>query len=105
MYNTDTELLFPPHTIPSLKGLRDATWDQLVDHVLAEDETSTDSLAFVLMMAKLNGCLTCNSDSFRAMHGCLQCSRQTIRRFNGTDKELVELHKAAKEEVNDFTNK
>ncbi|MCL4561169.1 MAG: hypothetical protein M1281_11200 [Chloroflexi bacterium] len=58
-----------------------------------------DHLAFVLMMIRLGGCLSCNADSFRAMRGCTQCARQTIRRFRGNDQDLVEQFKEAQREI------
>jgi len=102
MPNTETELLFPPRVIPELKGLRQPAWDKFIERIVATDETSTETLGLVLMMARLNNCVSCNADSFRAMHGCAQCSRQTITRFRGKDKELIELHNGAMDEVNNF---
>lgn len=100
MYNTDTELLFPSRIIAELRNHRGKIWRELVDKIQAQDSTSLDLLAFVLMMARLDGCTTCNADSFRAMRGCTQCALQNIRRFRGSDKELVKLFNQARSDLN-----
>lgn len=99
MYNTDTELLFPSRIIKELRDHRGKVWQDLVDSVDGKEETELDRLAFVLMMARLDGCITCNADSFRAMRGCTQCALQNIRRFRGGDKELVKLFKQARKDL------
>ncbi|NIW49185.1 MAG: hypothetical protein GWN30_31795 [Gammaproteobacteria bacterium] len=99
MYNNDTELLFPSRVIKELAGLRDQEWEELVSRVKDLEEDSVDHLAFVLMMSKLDGCMTCNSDSFRAMRGCTQCAILNIRRFRGKDGELLKLFEKARKEI------
>ncbi|HAY85987.1 MAG TPA: hypothetical protein DCY42_14060 [Chloroflexi bacterium] len=99
MYNNDTELLFPSRVIKELSGLRGPEWDELVNRVKNLEENSIDHLAFVLMMTKLDGCSTCNSDSFRAMRGCTQCAALNIRRFRGKDGELLKLFEHARKEI------
>ena len=99
MYNNDTELLFPSRVMKDLAGLRGPEWDDLVHRVKNLSEDSIDHLAFVLMMSKLDGCTTCNSDSFRAMRGCTQCAILNIRRFRGSDKELIRLFEQARKEI------
>lgn len=99
MYNNDTELLFPSRVIKELTGLRGPEWDELVYRVKNLPEDSIDHLAFVLMMSKLDGCSSCNSDSFRAMRGCTQCAVLTIRRYRGKDGELLKLYEQAKKEI------
>jgi hypothetical protein len=99
MYNADTELLFPSRVISSLRSLRGETWRELVDRVDALPEDSVDHLAFVYMMVRLGGCISCNADSFRAMRGCSQCARQTIRRYRGTDQELIAQYEQARQDV------
>jgi len=102
MYNTDTELLFPSRIITELRNHRGKVWRELIDKIQEQDSTSLDLLAFVLMMARLDGCTTCNADSFRAMRGCTQCALQNIRRFRGSDKELVKLFNQARSDLNAF---
>jgi hypothetical protein len=51
------------------------------------------------MMIQLDGCMTCNADSFRAMRGCTQCANQTVRRFRGTDKELQRMFDKARKDI------
>jgi hypothetical protein len=99
MYNADTELLFPPRIIPSLRALRGAAWKKMVEQVEKSGETSPEKIGFVLFMVRINGCATCNADSFRAMHGCTQCSKQSIHRLKETDKSLVTNYALAKQEV------
>jgi hypothetical protein len=97
--NPRTELLFPPHLIPDLRDLRDDKWRELIDHITSLPETHPDTLAFCLMMIRLNACLGCVSGSYRFMRGCELCSQQTIARYQGTDEELIELYHQAKEDL------
>ena len=89
MYNSDTELLFPSRIIPVLRSLRGEKWQNLIDLVCQKNPESFETTAFVLMMARMNGCVSCNIDSYRAMRGCTQCARLSVRRFRGEDQELV----------------
>lgn len=93
------ELLFPPYAIIDLQGLRGAEWQALVARVISLSETHPESLAFSLMMMRLNRCLNCETDSYKAMRGCIFCAVQTIQRFKGTDKELMEAYAQACQEV------
>ena len=103
MYNPDTELIFPPRVIPDLREQRDGKWRDLVDHVAAQPDKTPEQLAFVLMMARLNSCNTCNADSFRAMRGCTQCSQQNVRRYRGTESELEKEYKKALKDIASLT--
>ncbi len=94
-----SELLYPPYAIAPLKELRGPEWKALVKRVAALPETHPDSLAFSLMMVRLDGCLTCETDSYKAMRGCVQCAIQTIRRFKESDEELLSLYEQAQEDV------
>ena len=105
MYNSDTELLFPSRVIPGLRDLRHEKWAQLIDFIGTKDINEVEYMAFVLMMVRLGGCLSCNADSFRAMRGCTQCARQTIRRYRGTDLELVSLFDEAQKEAAAYLEK
>lgn len=102
MYNPDTDLLFPERVIPSLRDLRGPGWRALVARVNAAGSESIENLAFILMMARLDGCASCNADSYRAMHGCTACAKQSLKRFRGSDDELLALYTAAKSEVEAF---
>ena len=101
-YDSRTELLFPPRLIPDLKDLRGEEWAKLVEHVAALPETHPDTLAFCLMMIRLNACLNCVSGSYRFMRGCELCSLQTIARYQGTDEELMEQFYKAKHDLAHF---
>jgi len=97
--HSGSELLYPPYAISPLKDLRGPEWQALVNRVSALPETDPDSLAFSLMMVKLDGCLTCETDSYKAMRGCVQCAIQTIRRFKESDNDLLSLFRDAQTEV------
>jgi alkylhydroperoxidase family enzyme len=103
MYNPDTDLIFPPRNISSLCNERGSEWRSLVSAVEKTGLDSPEQMAFILMMARLNSCATCNADSFRALHGCSLCARQSLKRFRGTDDELTRLFETAKTEVLVFT--
>lgn len=105
MYNEDTDVLFPPRVIPSLRLLRGEEWQNLVDQVQRLEGIAPDRLAFVLLMVRLGGCTSCQADSFRAMRGCTQCAAQTIRRYRGSDQDLVKGFLDAKEEVGKYLRK
>lgn len=95
---TSNDILFPRHAIPSLKHLRGPEWCALVERVSNLPETHEETLAFMLLMIRLDGCMSCETDSYRAMRGCAACAQQTLRRFKGEDSELTELfHKALKD--------
>lgn len=99
---TDNEIYFPHHIIPSLKTLRGETWQQLIERVACRPECHEDTLAFMVMISKLNGCVSCETDSYRAMRGCTACTVQTLRRFKGPDEELVALFEEALKEIRGF---
>ncbi len=95
-------MLFPVRVIPTLRNLRGDDWKLLIDQVSTQSETSPDVLAFGLMMIRLSVCMTCHSDSYRAMRGCTICALQTITRYKGTDEELVRLWQAARADIDAY---
>ena len=97
-----SELLFPSYAIAPLRGLRGPEWNALVKRVAGLPETHPDSLAFSLMMMRLDGCLTCETDSYKAMRGCAQCAIQTIRRFKEGDEDLLQYYQEAQADVNAY---
>lgn len=99
MRNVDNELIFPPSAIPELGKLRGKSWQALVTRLSQVDETSAECLAFILMMVRINGCASCNANSYRALHGCTQCAIQSLRRFRGTDQNLLGLYREAMSEI------
>ncbi len=99
MFNSDTELLFPSRVISELGNLRGMEWQKLVERVDSLPPNHPEHLAFVLMMIRLGGCVSCNADSFRAMRGCTQCARQTIRRYRGSDQDLITQFNEAQSEI------
>jgi hypothetical protein len=98
----NTEIMFPPKVIPTLRDACGLEWRGLVDRVTALDETDPQSLAFSLMMIRLDGCLECETDSYRAMRGCAACALQTVRRFRSNERELLRLHGAALKDVETY---
>lgn len=101
----DNDLMFPRHVIPSLRNLRGDAWKSLVDRVASLPECHEETLAFMVMMIQLNGCLSCETDSFRAMRGCAVCAMQTLRRFKGSEDELLGMFSAALDDVRAFACK
>jgi hypothetical protein len=77
-------------------------WQELITAVEKTGPDSPDLMAFILMMARLNNCATCNADSYRAIHGCTVCSKQSLKRFHGSDEELTGLFETARSEVSVF---
>lgn len=105
MYNSDTDVMFPPRVICHLRSLRGAEWQKLVDMVSESDNRLVERAAFTLMMVRMGGCQTCSIDSYRGMRGCSMCARQTIRRFRGSDQDLVVQFEQCKSEVLRFLTK
>jgi hypothetical protein len=104
MYNPETDLLFPPRALPALGTLRGAEWQALVARVIDSGPQSSEMMGFVLMMARMNNCSTCNADSYRAMNGCSVCSKQSLNRFHDSDEALIRLFEAARLEVTQYLN-
>jgi hypothetical protein len=105
MYNPETEVLFPSKAIGSLSSLRGKTWQDLVSQVQNYPIDSPEQTAFLLMMIKIDGCISCNVDSFRAMRGCPACAQLNIKRYKGSDDELVRLYQQALKESRTFLEK
>lgn len=101
MYS-DNDILFPHHVIPQLKQLGGERWQALVERVVRLPENHEETLAFMLMMVRLNGCLACETDSYRAMRGCTACAQQTLRRHKGGDDDLLVRFERALDEVRRF---
>jgi hypothetical protein len=97
--NEDADILFPTRAISSLRDLRGPIWRELVDHVCSKGPTSVEQQAFTLLMIRLDGCLTCSADSYRAMQGCTLCARQAVLRFKGPDQELIDAYLQAKTDI------
>ncbi len=101
MYSNN-ELLFPAYVIPKLKDLRGPEWRKLVERVSKLPEDHPESLAFSLMMIRLDGCMNCETDSFKAMRGCALCAMQNIRRFKGSDRDLMKLYQTARDDIAEY---
>jgi hypothetical protein len=99
---TKNELMFPPSVIPQLREQRGPEWQKLVDRVVTLEEDNPEVLAFVLMMIRLDGCMECETDSYRAMRGCDNCAIQTLRRLKTPDRDLMKQYKVALKDVEAF---
>ena len=91
----DNEILFPHYAIPALRNTRGPLWQQLIDQISSKSETSIEVIALMSLMIELNGCLACETDSYRAMRGCTSCARQTLRRYKGSDQELISAYESS----------
>ena len=91
----DNEILFPHYAIPALRNTRGPLWRQLIDKIATKRETSVEVIALMSVMIELNGCLPCETDSYRAMRGCTACAQQTLRRFKGSDEELIDAYESS----------
>ena len=91
----DNEILFPHYAIPALRNVRGQRWRQLIDEISTKRETSIEVIALMSVMIELNGCLACETDSYRAMRGCTPCAQQTLRRFKGSDDELISAYETS----------
>jgi len=99
---TRNELMFPHYAIARLRDARGPAWRELVDRVAGLPETHDDVLAFMLLMVRLNGCLPCETDSYRAMRGCAMCSLQTLRRYKDADHDLLALYQQAQADIREY---
>lgn len=99
LYQSDAEILYPGHVTPSLRNLRGKAWRQYIDRIVAHPGDHEVALAFTLAMVRLDGCLTCHADSFRAMRGCAVCAQHAILRFKGSDQDLIALFEVAQNDM------
>jgi hypothetical protein len=93
------QLMFPHSVIASLQDLRGPKWAALVGRIATLGESDEECLALMLTMIRLNGCIVCETDSYRAMRGCGACAVQTLRRYKGTDEELLAAYAVALDDV------
>ena len=98
----NTEIMFPPSVIPTLRDACGPEWRGLVERVAQLEDTHPESLAFSLMMIRLNGCLDCETDSYRAMRGCAACALQSVRRYRSNERELIKQYKVALKDMQAF---
>jgi hypothetical protein len=102
---TDNELLFPVYVVQVLRDMRGDAWRDLVDRVMSLPETHPEALAFMLAMIHLNGCMECETDSYRAMRGCAMCATQTLHRYKGPDEELLDAYAQALADMQAYLGK
>ena len=97
-----SEILFPHRCVTALKYLRGPRWQALVKKVASLPEMHIDSLAFSLMMIKLNKCLNCDLGSYKSSLGCCACARRAVNSFKETDGQLIEEFEMAKKELLEY---
>lgn len=102
MQNGGIDLLFPLRAIEPLRNLRSDRWEGLVSNLVELPENSPERIAFVLLMVRISGCTTCQSDSFRAMRGCVACAMTTIKRYKGSDQNLIDLYDEARMDIDKY---
>lgn len=95
----NNEILFPSYVIPMLRDMKGEEWRQLIDRIGELPQDHPDVLAFVLLMIRFNGCMECETDSYRAMRGCAMCATQTLRRYHGAERELLKMYAKAQLDV------
>jgi hypothetical protein len=98
----EIDLLFPSRAIEFLRKLRGERWESLIDRLVNLEPTNPERVAFVLLMVRIGGCTTCQSDSYRAMRGCILCSSNTIKRYKGSDQNLIDLYNEAKKDLSKY---
>lgn len=101
-YQSDTEFLFPMRVAPLLRDLRDEHWADLVDRAASAPDGSEEQLAFSLLLIRLAGCLTCHTDSYRALRGCTVCAQQAIRRQRAGTNDLEEMLEGARQQIGEY---
>jgi hypothetical protein len=96
------ELLFPPRLMHTLRNLRGPVWANLVDRVANLPETDPSSLAFTLLMIRLDDCVKCHEGSFKYMRGCHLCASQTVTQYKGTDEDLLQMYGKARRDIDAY---
>ena len=99
------EILFPHKSVPTLVGVRNGKWRELVKRISALPESHPESLAFSLMMIRQCDCLDCNPDRYKALMGCAACAKRTIGSYKGMDDGLIRAFQKARTEVDDYLKK
>ncbi|MCB9459059.1 MAG: hypothetical protein H6670_05380 [Anaerolineaceae bacterium] len=99
---TNNDILFPHSAIADLRDERGPAWAALIDEILQLPETHERTLALMLTMIRLNGCMSCETDSFRAMRGCDNCAMQTLKRYKPKDEKLLQLYEKALADVRKY---
>jgi hypothetical protein len=99
MQSDSIDLLFPSKAIEFLSKIRDEPWEKLITQLVNKEPNDPARVAFVLMMVRVGGCASCQSDSFRAMRGCILCASTTVKRYKGSDQSLIDLYNDAKNDV------
>lgn len=100
----ENSIFFSYCAIAALRNTRGEKWQALVERVLKLPPTHEETLALMFTMVRLNGCLGCETDSFRAMKGCATCALQTLRRYKGDDEELLAAYDKSLAEVRRFAD-
>lgn len=99
IYQDESQMIFADWMVSSLDTFGVPLWQNFFEQVSESPSDSLERKAFVLMIAKLDSCETCNADSFRALRGCVRCVEQNISRMREKPQELLDLFEKAMEEI------
>jgi hypothetical protein len=102
MNNPDTDLIFPLRALPLIEDAKDVEWKRLVEFIRSDAAALEDRLCLVLLLVRLAGCASCDSNSYRAMRGCSQCAIQTIRRQRVSGNDLRAQFEQNRVEINQY---
>ncbi len=95
-----TEFLFAHWAVPKLKDLRGPKWQALVQRVSKLPEDHPDSLAFALMMIRIDGCVTCTAQRYRERGGCASCAEFVLTTLvKESETSLLSRFRAAQKEI------
>ncbi len=96
------EILFPHSSVNAMIGMRGPKFRELTKRIARLPEDDPDAMGYALMMIRLNQCLDCNPDRFKALMGCSACAKRTIYSYKGADDALVLAYKKARAEVDEY---
>ena len=95
-----TEFLFAHWAVPKLKNLRGPKWHALVERVARLPEDHPDSLAFALMMVRVNNCVNCTAQRYRERGGCASCAQMVLTTLSKeSEMALLIRFRAAQKEI------
>ncbi len=71
----------------------------MVLEVAARPETDPDSLAFQLLMVRLNSCLTCDARRYAERGGCARCASTNLAFCKDTEADLIARFRSTRKEI------
>lgn len=61
-------------------------------------------VAFILMVAQLTNCCSCNVNSYRSSEGCLSCASQALNKYINKEHELLSTFMTTKAQVIEYSS-